>query len=947
MADNQVEIEVIAKTDLSEVEGLENLVDDIKSKAEEAVQLNIEIDEVTSELEEVNEEIDELQTELANIELGTSDADFSEVTSQLEEAEAKAEELSAELESLNDQTVTLTVDISSIDEAKDSLEETASTADNLTTALAGIGAAAGIEQMVTTADNINTSWNRLDLTFSEAGGSMDDLKSKASALSDATGRSGGVIRDYFNQMGIAGVTNTDLLSSSFEALAGKSYQTGNSIESMEGRLQRMVMTGQASGMSLQRLGIDAEDLGRAMGVTAEEASKAFKELTPEERLEAITKAMGDGAEANEMYKNSYAGLKERADAAMAGLMGAVGQAILPVVIPALQAATDVIKALSAGFQALPGPVQSVIGAVGGMIAIGTAAVGTIGLIGNVVKGVISGFKGLKEAANLVGIADKLSPLKTALLDVASAAKKAAVGLLDAGRKALIAGANAVRSAAMWVAEKAAKIASTAASYLMAAAQAVLNAVMSMNPIMLVVIALIALAAALIWAYNNVDWFRAMVDNAWQAIQGFAGWLAGSFMGAINGIGSAFQNAGQTIQSSIQGAVDFVMGALQGLWSYIMTLGGLIPENTQITGNAVIDSILKVMAFMATLPEQIAMYLINIIAESLGFGENFCQNMITGAANAVAGFLEWIGQLPVQVEENLAAVVTGTVTWLTSLWESITEITLQIADALAFPFVNIGLIVYESLMTVWAAITGILGSVWASISAFGQQLQTTVMSVVNMVIVNLQRGIAYFATIPGLIAGYLSQVISRVVSWGSSLVSNFLSAASRSVSNFGSQIAQIPQRLGSELSSALDRVNEWAATLPAKFWEAGVNAVKNFLSALGIASPGTMQRMLVWEVTEMGKRVPEESRQLLTNVGRLGENIVDEFGEPTLGVRFDDTANASFSNLTESQGRANVINLNLEIGSVDNEDRIEEIVEAVRRELAWNNLLAGRNVDDTT
>jgi hypothetical protein len=350
--------------------------------------------------------------------------------------------------------------------------------------------------------------------------------------------------------------------------------------------------------------------------------------------------------------------------------------------------------------------------------------------------------------------------------------------------------------------------------------------------------------------------------------------------------------------------------------------------------------------MATLPQQIAMYLINIIAESLGFGENFCQNMITGAANAVSGFLEWIGQLPVQVEENLAAVVTGTVTWLTSLWESITEITLQIADALAFPFVNIGLIVYESLMTVWAAITGILGSVWASISAFGQQLQTTVMSVVNMVIVNLQRGIAYFATIPGLIAGYLSQVISRVVSWGSSLVSNFLSAASRSVSNFGSQIAQIPQRLGAELSSALDRVNEWAATLPAKFWEAGVNAVKNFLSALGIASPGTMQRMLVWEVSEMGKRVPEESRQLLTNVGRLGENIVDEFGEPTLGVRFDDTANARFTNLVDgSTPRSNVINLNLEIGSVDNEDRIQEIVEAVRRELAWNNLLAGRTVND--
>jgi hypothetical protein len=219
-----------------------------------------------------------------------------------------------------------------------------------------------------------------------------------------------------------------------------------------------------------------------------------------------------------------------------------------------------------------------------------------------------------------------------------------------------------------------------------------------------------------------------------------------------------------------------------------------------------------------------------------------------------------------------------------------------------------------------------------------------MTVVNGVITNLMRGIAYFATIPGTIAGYLSRVISNVVSWGASLASNFLSAATKSVTNFANQIVQIPSKLGTELSNALNKVNEWAATLPAKFWEAGVNAVKNFLSALGIASPGTMQRMLVWEVTEMGKRVPEESKQLLTNVSRLGENIVDEFGEPTLGVNFDDTANASFTALSEtSSSRLPTINLNLEIGSVDNEDRVQEIVEVIRRELNWNNLTAGRDV----
>ena len=125
---------------------------------------------------------------------------------------------------------------------------------------------------------------------------------------------------------------------------------------------------------------------------------------------------------------------------------------------------------------------------------------------------------------------------------------------------------------------------------------------------------------------------------------------GALTGAVQWLGDAFNNAGQTIQSSIQGAVDFVMGALQGLWNYIMTLGGLIPENASITGNGVIDAILKVMAFIATLPAQIGMFLINTIAQALGFGDNFTQTMIQGAADAVSGFLEWIGQLPGRSEQ---------------------------------------------------------------------------------------------------------------------------------------------------------------------------------------------------------------------------------------------------------------------------------------------------------
>ena len=38
-----------------------------------------------------------------------------------------------------------------------------------------------------------------------------------------------------------------------------------------------------------------------------------------------------------------------------------------------------------------------------------------------------------------------------------------------------------------------------------------------------------------------------------------------------------------------------------------------------------------------------------------------------------------------------------------------------------------------------------------------------------------------------------------------------------------------------------------------------------------------------------------------------------------------------------------INLNLEIGSVDNEKRVQEIVDVIRKELSWDNKTAGRTV----
>lgn len=194
-------------------------------------------------------------------------------------------------------------------------------------------------------------------------------------------------------------------------------------------------------------------------------------------------------------------------------------------------------------------------------------------------------------------------LKTSVIP---ALKNAGIWLLETGKRALIGGYNALKSAGMWLIEKASLIASTIATKAMAVAQGLLNIVMSMNPIFLVVIALMALIAALTWAYYNVDWFREMVDNAFATLV----------------------NLATTLWNFVKPIIDMIAGAFN---SFTESLG-LNKEDW-------VQTILAFILFLPTLPMQLGIILLNAIANLLGFKGNFVQHMMDSAKQAVDGFLK--------------------------------------------------------------------------------------------------------------------------------------------------------------------------------------------------------------------------------------------------------------------------------------------------------------------
>ena len=114
--------------------------------------------------------------------------------------------------------------------------------------------------------------------------------------------------------------------------------------------------------------------------------------------------------------------------------------------------------------------------------------------------------------------------------------------------------------------------SAAADWLLSAAQGVLNAVMDANPIVLIVLALVALAAALIWAYNNVDWFREMVDNAWASIQVWGQQIYSLISGALAALQPAIAAVGSFI-------INRVSSTFSTVWTIISTAMSLWNQAT--------------------------------------------------------------------------------------------------------------------------------------------------------------------------------------------------------------------------------------------------------------------------------------------------------------------------------------------------------------------------------
>ena len=327
-----------------------------------------------------------------------------------------------------------------------------------------------------------------------------------------------------------------------------------------------------------------------------------------------------------------------------------------------------------------------------------------------------------------------------------------------------------------------------AAKIAAAGQWVLNAAMNANPIVLVVTAIGALVAALVWFFTQTETGR----KAWASFTSF-------------------------LSSAWQSVVSFVTSLGQNIANFF----------TQTIPNA----IQSVIQWFQQLPSAIGTALSNLITSIGTWAVSFGQSALQAGQQFVSNIANFLTNLPATIAYWLAYGITFVVLWAAQLGS-------QAISAGQQFLANLGTFFVQLPGNIWNWLT----STVASVASWAAQLGSQAISAGQQFLANLG---SYISQVPGRIGARLSGAISAVGSFASSMASGALRAGQQFLSNLVNTLASIPGRMVSIGSQIVHGIISGITGSIGKVGSAILGGVKDAISGvknfLGIHSPSRLFR----------------------------------------------------------------------------------------------------------
>ena len=397
--------------------------------------------------------------------------------------------------------------------------------------------------------------------------------------------------------------------------------------------------------AFQSLGFDAQQMAQDIASGGPKAEAAFQRLAsalaavedPAERNRLGVALMGTayedlGSKQEEFLQSLATGSQTMADAG--GTVEWMGEVIADTASARIEVAKRAV--ISWGVEGI------------GNVLL-PAIVKLIEVLSSVLGPVLSGLGAAFGAVGrwMVRNREWLLPLAAAFASYA-----AVIGLATAALKihAAIQGIMAAGGFVKWI------LAIVKATRAYTVAQAALNLVMSLNPIVFIIAAIVALVAAIVVAYKKSDTFREIVNAAfsrvWEIAKAVGAWFAGPFK-------------------------DFFVGAFEwisekfALWKAMFLLSWEIIKTTVTTivsalWNGVTTTFNAVVGFFQGIWDNVRAIFDAFVAVHVAAWNNakaWVLGVVTGIRDGVVGFFTGI-------RDGVTGIIVALAVWLYTTWESI-------------------------------------------------------------------------------------------------------------------------------------------------------------------------------------------------------------------------------------------------------------------------------------
>lgn len=360
------------------------------------------------------------------------------------------------------------------------------------------------------------------------------------------------------------------------------------------------------------------------------------------------------------------------------IIGDTVSALIPPLIPVVvEGASAIINAVvsnlpkifSSLMGALPSHISGILTTLAGAFAVFKIS-GFITTVGGAVKE-------LKTLAGALGITGKITAFANSLKGLSFAQKLAAIG------------------------------------------QAALNAVMSINPVFLIVAAIAALIAIFVVLWNKCEGFRNFWIGLWEGIKTAASavgnWLKNFFTVTIPNAFNAFVEKCKSIWTAIENfftvtipnAFKTVITFFQQLPSKIgaffqkipymigycigLIIGKIILFGQKLWSFATVtipQFITKVIEWFKQLPGKIWTWLVNVVTKIGQWAVNMGNKMRTAAVNAINAVVNWFAQLPSRLWTWLVNVVSKIGQWGSNMVAKAKEVASNTVNAIINFFKNL-------------------------------------------------------------------------------------------------------------------------------------------------------------------------------------------------------------------------------------------------------------------